>query len=90
VVILAQGTGATEVLLQYGGLGCIALMALGAVKVLFQRETKSLDLERQRADRLEEELRRLNESIHEKYVPTLERATTAIVTALDIIRKDGR
>lgn len=92
MVILAQAvaTGTADVFIQYSALGVIALLALGAVKVLFQRETKSLDLERQRADRLEEELRRLNESIHEKYVPTLERATTAIVTALDIIRKDGR
>jgi len=68
----------------------IALLALGAVRVLFQRETKSLDLERQRADRLEEELRRLNASIHDKYVPALERATTAIAQALETMRKDGR
>jgi hypothetical protein len=89
VSLLAQGAEQASVLVQYGALGVIALLALGAVRVLFQRETKSLDLERQRADRLEEQLRKLNESVHEKYVPTLERATTAIVQALEARRKDG-
>jgi hypothetical protein len=90
LTILAQAADQTSVFIQYGAVGAIALLALGAVRVLFQRETKSLDLERERADRLEEELRRLNESIHDKYVPALERATAAIAQALETIRKEQR
>ena len=83
VHLLAQGgAGSTDVLIQYGALGVLCLVALGAVRVLFARETKSLDLERQRADRLEEELRKLNESIHNQYVPALTQATEAIARAL--------
>jgi hypothetical protein len=83
IVLLAQGaTGSTDVLIQYGALGLLCALALGAVRVLFQREARTLDLERQRADRLEDELRRLNESIHNQYVPTLTQATEAIARAL--------
>lgn len=83
----AQTTGDTSsVFIQYGALGVIALLALGAVRVLFAREVKALDLERQRADRLEDELRKLNVSIQERYVATLVEATKAISEALDATR----
>jgi len=85
--MVAQDAGVTGGLLQYGALGIIALLALGAVRVLFLRETKSLDLERQRADRLEEELRKLNAAVQEKYVTTLAQATLAIGDALEITRR---
>lgn len=86
---LAQGNviaGQAAVFIQYGALGAISLCAMLAVRVLFQRETKSLDLERARADRLEEELRKLNQSITEKYIPVLERATTAIALTIEAHR----
>ncbi len=85
--MVAQDASVTGGLLQYGALGIIALLALGAVRVLFLRETKSLDLERQRADRLEEELRKLNAAVQEKYVTTLAQATLAIGDALEITRR---
>lgn len=56
------------------------------MRVLFARETKSLDLERQRADRLEEELRKLNSTIQGQYIETLTAATHAISEALEATR----
>lgn len=86
---LAQaGSGASEVFVQYGALGVIALLALLAVKVLFARVTATSDLERARADRLEEELRKLNSTIQERYVATLSDASRAIAAALASQQKD--
>lgn len=86
---LAQGTaGTSEVFVQYGALGVIALLALVAVRVLFARVTATADLERARADRLEEELRKLNATIQERYVTTLSEATRAIAAALASQQKD--
>lgn len=87
---LAQSASSTtDVFIQYGALGVIALLALLAVKVLFARVTATADLERARADRLEEELRKLNATIQERYVTTLTEATRAISAALAAQQKDG-
>jgi hypothetical protein len=89
-VWVAQGaTNTTEVFVQYGALGVIALLALVAVRVLFARVTATADLERARADRLEEELRKLNATIQERYVTTLSEATRAISAALATQQKDN-
>ena len=86
---LAQTSpGTSEVFVQYGALGVIALLALLAVKILFARVTATADLERARADRLEEDLRTLNATIQERYVTTLSEATRAIATALANQQKD--
>lgn len=86
--ILAQTPADTSsVFIQYGALGAIALMALFAVRILFQREVKALDLERQRADRLEEELRQLNKTVQERYVTTLTEATHTMSELLETVRK---
>jgi len=82
----APAAGTAGVFVQYGALGVVALLALGAVKVLFNRETKSLDLERQRADRLEEELRKLNATVQDRYVSTLTEATRTMSELLDHMR----
>lgn len=66
----------------YGGLGMLAAGSIAAVKILFARETAALDRERARADRLEEEVRLLNRSIHEQYLPTLTRATEVMSQVL--------
>lgn len=68
----------SDVLLQYGAVGVIALVALLAVRVLFGRMATSLDRETQRADRLEEELRRLNETIRQEIAPALARSAEAL------------
>ncbi len=64
------------------------MLALIAVRVLFARVTATADLERARADRLEEELRKLNATIQERYVSTLSEATRAISAALAHQHKD--
>ena len=79
--------GAT--LVQYGALGVIAALALGAVRVLFQREVSAHDLERQRADRLEEGLRRLNATIQDRYISTLTDATRVMGEVLDYLRREN-
>lgn len=87
---LAQTGASTEaVFVQYGALGVIALLALVAVRILFARVTATADLERARADRLEEELRKLNATIQERYVTTLSEATRAISAALAAQQKDN-
>lgn len=80
--------GATFI--QYGALGVIAFLALIAVRVLFQREVRALDHERERADRLEEELRKLNATIQERYVGTLAEATRVMGDVLDTVKDKRR
>lgn len=71
----------TDVFLQYGALGAIALMALAAVKVMYGKSQEALVRERERADRLEEELRKLNEMVRSDYVGTIARASQAMADA---------
>jgi hypothetical protein len=89
---IAQATAGvdTDTLIQYGALGVIAVLALAAVRVLFQREVNAHDLERQRADRLEEELRKLNTTIQDRYIITLTDATRVMGEVLDHLRRESR
>lgn len=74
-------------LLQYGALGVLALVLLIAVRLLFQREVAAHDWERARGDRLETELRNLNEAVQGQYLTTLTQATLAISEALKVVRE---
>lgn len=74
--------GAESDLFQFGAIGIVAGLLAIAVRVLFARVTATADLERARADRLEEELRKLNADIQERYLTTLSEATRAISAAL--------
>jgi hypothetical protein len=69
-------------LIQYGAVGAIAIMALFAVRVLFNKITAELEYHRQRADRAEEELRKLHEVVRNEYLGTLAKATEAIADVL--------
>lgn len=80
----------TSELIQYGALGVVAVLALAAVRVLFQREVNAHDLERKRADRLEEELRKLNSTIQDRYITTLGEASRVMVEVLDYIKRENR
>jgi hypothetical protein len=80
----------SDVLLQYGAIGVIALLALAAVRVLFAREVKAHQDQKDRADRLEVELRKLNETIQTQYITTLAQATLAMSQAFDVIREVDR
>lgn len=84
--LLAQAADTSSVFIQYGALGCIALLALGAVRVLFQQSVKALDLERQRADRLEAELKETNKTVQEKYMATLTEATRVMSEVVNTIK----
>lgn len=75
------------VLIQYGAVGAIALMALAAVRVLFNRISETAERDRIRADRYEEELRKLNETVRTEYLGTLSKATEAIADALAARRR---
>lgn len=90
-MLLVQGVAGAGVdlslLYQYGGLLFLSVVALAAVRVLFNREAKALDLERERADRLEEELRKLNATIAEKMVPVLTQATATMERAFKLLAR---
>jgi len=92
-----QPTDPTGALLQYGALGVLTLLAVIAVRVMYLRMVQQYDRERERADRLEAELRELNTTIRGDYVGTIGNATRAISEATDAVsnalaavRRDGR
>jgi hypothetical protein len=89
LLAVAQAADSASVLYQYGAIGVFLLVAGYAVRVLFQREVAAHDLERQRADRMEAEVRRLNELIQDKMLPVLSSATQVISDALQESRHKG-
>lgn len=90
-MLLAQGVAGAGVdlslLYQYGGLLFLSVVALAAVRVLFNREAKALDIERERADRLEEELRKLNATIADKMIPVLTQATATMERVFKLLAR---
>jgi hypothetical protein len=72
---------------QYGALGLALTLAVAAVKILFAREVEAHKLDRERADRLEAEMRQLNELIRTQYVEKLATATQTIGEALAVLRR---
>lgn len=82
--VAADPTGS---LIQYGALGILAAIACISAKVLFGRVSEALDLERKRSERLEAELKAVNDAVREKYMTTLAEATTAIAETLAIARR---
>ncbi|GAB3952586.1 hypothetical protein GCM10029976_091070 [Kribbella albertanoniae] len=77
----------TPILAQYGALGVMVIFAGFAVRTLFQRETQAHEREKERADRMEAEVQRLNAVIQEKMLPILHEATKAISDALQEQRR---
>lgn len=79
----------SDVLLQYGALGALAVVALLAVRVLDNRASiraaEELAYHRNRADRLEEELRALNATMREQLIQVIGPATEAIGDALKVL-----
>ena len=75
------------VLAQYGALGLALLTAVAAIKVLFSRSVEEHKREQERADRLEAELRQLNELIRTQYAEKMGAATQAIGEALAALRR---
>ncbi len=73
------------VVVQYGAIGSIAMLALLAVRVLFKREIDAHQRDIDRANRTEEELSKLNDAIRQQYLTVLVQATSAITDTLAII-----
>ena len=73
-------------LLQYGAIGVFAFLLAIAVRVLFKQSTDTLNRERARADALAVELTELRDKIQERYLITLEQASSAIREALAVTR----
>lgn len=72
-------TGGVDMLFaQYGAIGIFAGLALLAVRVLYKHVTDNETRERERADRLEEEVRKLNSQIRDEYMKTLTQANAAM------------
>jgi dihydrodipicolinate synthase/N-acetylneuraminate lyase len=80
-MIIAAQDPVTGVLVQYGAVGVIALLGILVSRVLFARLNQALDREIARADRYEDELRKLNETVRTEYVTTLASAAQAIQDA---------
>lgn len=80
-MIFAAEDPVSGALLQYGAVGVIALLGILVSRVLFNRLQQALDRETARADRLEGELRMLNETVRTEYVTTLAAASHAIQDA---------
>lgn len=72
---------AGDVLVQYGALGAIALLAILAVRGIFNRLQATYERERERADRLETELLKINEMVRTEYTATISHASQAIADA---------
>ncbi len=77
----------STLVVQYGALGLALLMAVTAVKILFSREVEAHKREQERADRLEAELRQLNELVRTQYLEKLGTATQTIGEALAVLRR---
>lgn len=92
-----SGVG-VDALLQYGAVGVIAALALTAVMALYKRMAVAWDRERQqlldrlneeraRADRLEEELAKLNSMVQSQTMTALNEATRAVSEAISRMRR---
>ncbi|MBV9919658.1 MAG: hypothetical protein JOY78_02220, partial [Pseudonocardia sp.] len=86
-------TDAGAVLLQYGAIGAIALLAIYAVAKLFAQNKAASDAailaERARADRLEKQLADLNTAVIEKFLPATLTSTQVMGEVLVELRRDN-
>jgi hypothetical protein len=93
--------GAEGVLLQYGALGVFAMFATSGIVVMFRHTISThaeerrhlldeLEQANRRAERGEDELRKLNDAFRERYVIVLGEATRAVTDALDMVRQARR
>lgn len=72
---------------QYGALGAALLVAIAAVRVLFNREVEAHRREQERADRLETELRQLNELLRSQVVEKLAASNQVLAEVLTVLRR---
>ncbi len=72
---------------QYGALGAALLVAIAAVRVLFNREVEAHKREQERADRLEVELKNLNEILRTQVVEKLAASNQVLAEVLTVLRR---
>lgn len=88
--MISPATTMADVLLGLGLPGVVVL-ALGlVVRTLYNRATEDAAYHRQRADRLEEEVRALNATVRTEYITTIGKATEAISDALGALNSHRR
>jgi hypothetical protein len=75
--LLAEATGEAQVpgLVSYGGVGILAIGLLVAVRELWAREKANSDHHRERAEKAEAEVRRLNDLMQTSTLPAVMKAT---------------
>lgn len=76
-------SGLISTVLQYGVVGLVAVVLFFVAKRLFDREQA-------RADRLEADVRRLNDLMAEQLIPALTNSTSAVLDAQAIINEIRR
>lgn len=64
--------------MQYGAVGLLASAAMFWAWTLYKQAQDNMKRERDRADRLEAEIAKLNADIHTKYIPVLTRVTDVL------------
>jgi hypothetical protein len=99
--LFAQGVDVAPAFLNFGALGLMALSFGVAVRVLYQSNAKSSELERERYARvfdleheeklaLRAEVKELTQTMISQVVPALERSTLAIAELAKQRRDEGR
>lgn len=68
----------TEMLLNYGGVGILAIALTVAVRILFGQVAKDKQRETDRADRNEQALKELNEKMSSQMIPALVQNVTVL------------
>lgn len=90
VLDLVQAATTQDAFLQYGAIGAIAILALVAVRYLFQRQVQQHERDIARAERAEKQLNELNDLIRTQLVAQLTRATDAASRAAELLgRREG-
>lgn len=77
----------SQPLVQYGAVGLLATAAMFWAWTLYKQAADNLKRERERGDRLEAEVAKLNADIHGKYIPVLTRVTDVLQ---DFLNRRGR
>lgn len=77
-MFLATAVDPVTTIGQYGAAGALAALLLILGRYVYRRETD-------RADRLEAELREVNRALVDKYVPTLDATSRALLDATQLI-----
>jgi hypothetical protein len=85
-----NGIDLSQPLVQYGAVGVLATAAMFWAWTLYKQAQDNMKRERDRADRLEAEIAKLNADIHGKYIPVLTRVTDVLQDFLWNARDDGR